>query len=63
MRGFDGVVTSAAAEAGSSIRKRLEDLLSVTQNRLTDRFDTEIRLPAHLSSRDRTTIMLDLMKG
>jgi AcrR family transcriptional regulator len=58
-----GCCAPAAAETEPSIRERLEQLLSETQNRLVDRFDVETKLPANLSSRDRATMMLDFMNA
>ena len=58
-----GCCAPAAAETDPNIRHRLEHLLAATQNRLIVRFTFETELPAHLSHRDRATMMLDFMNG
>ena len=58
-----GCCAPAAAETDPNIRQRLEHLLAATQNRLIERFTSETELPAHLSHRDRATMMLDFMNG
>ena len=58
-----GCCAPAVAETDPNIRHRLEHLLAATQNRLIERFTSETELPAHLSHRDRATMMLDFMNG
>ena len=56
-----GCCAPTGADIDPNIRQRLEHLLTATQNRLIERFISEKELPAHLSYRDRATMMLDFM--